>query len=121
MPYMYRSSVHECGSLTRDSRHTVCSCRWQTRVLAYVDGVLVQQTPVLRMQDIPWPFDITFPPEAKKFRLEVLLGPAAQGGKTKSGERTIFALRCALPRRLSDGGDRRVSRESECLRPGGFR
>ena len=50
-------------------------------VTARVDGVIVQQTPVLRMQDIPWPFDIDFRHTGKMLRLEVLRGPVLQGGR----------------------------------------
>ena len=53
-------------------------------VTARVDGVIVQQTPVLRMQDVPWPFDIDFQHKGHILRLEVLRGPVLQGG-TKQG------------------------------------
>ena len=43
-------------------------------------GVIVQQTPVLRMQDVPWPFDIDFQGGGEIMRLEVLRGPVMQGG-----------------------------------------
>lgn len=50
-----------------------------------IDGETVAQSPVLRIQEGEWPFDIRFDPAAKIMRLEVLRGPAAQGGKTPSG------------------------------------
>merc|ERR1712072_531991 len=55
-------------------------------VVANVDGTVLQQSPVLRMQQPPWQFDISFPSDAKIMRLEILRGPVAQGGRTKSGE-----------------------------------
>ena len=45
-------------------------------VSAIVDGVVAQRSPVLRMQEGEWPFDIRFGPEAKVLRLEILRGPA---------------------------------------------
>jgi hypothetical protein len=49
-------------------------------VTARVDGVVVQQTPVLRMQDVAWPLDIDFQRSGHILRLEVLRGPVLQGG-----------------------------------------
>eukprot|EP01051_Picozoa_sp_SAG22_P012062 SAG22_NODE_1222_length_5126_cov_3.213248_3_plen_326_part_00 len=51
-------------------------------VAVYVDGRLVQQSPVLRLGEGIWPFDVTFGAAAKRMRILVLRGPVAQGGKT---------------------------------------
>ena len=70
-----------------------------------VDGELVAQSPVLRIQEVrtlnqlvpshsdmhvslrqgEWAFDVPFGPGASIMRLEVVRGPVAQGGKTPSG------------------------------------
>lgn len=50
-----------------------------------VDGKTVAQSPVLRIQEGEWPFDVPFSKEAQIMRLEVLRGPVAQGGTTPSG------------------------------------
>ena len=56
-------------------------------VAAYVDGVLIQQSPVLRLGEGVWPFDIRFAASAKRLRILVLRGPVAQAGKVHGTSR----------------------------------
>ena len=49
-------------------------------VAAYLDGELVQQSPVLRLGEGVWPFDVRLD-GAKRLRILVLRGPVAQAGK----------------------------------------
>lgn len=46
-----------------------------------VDGSVVQQSPVLRLGEGVWPFDVRFTTTAKRLRILILRGPVAQGGK----------------------------------------
>ena len=54
-------------------------------VRVMIDGVLVAESPVLRIQEGEWAFDVPFASSARIMRLEVLRGPVAQGGRTVSG------------------------------------
>ena len=56
------------------------------QVKVFVDGVMVQCSPVLRIGEGLWPFDVTWPEGAQWMRIEAVRGPAAQGGKTPSGD-----------------------------------
>ena len=56
------------------------------RVKIFIDGVMVQSSPVLRLGDGLWPFVVRWPARAQWMRIEAVRGPAAQGGKTPSGD-----------------------------------
>ena len=84
--------MHALSALAqlRSGTDALCDCtdvvEFASAVMrVMIDGQLVAQSPVLRIQEGEWPFDVPFGAGAAIMRLEVLRGPVAQGGKTPSG------------------------------------
>ena len=77
VPFATPSTTQECADIAEFA---------SAQVKVFVDGVMVQSSPVLRIGEGLWPFDVTWAQGARWMRIEAVRGPAAQGGKTPSGD-----------------------------------